>query len=98
MKKLINNPDRVFDEMLDGLLALYPGVSRLSGQKVMLRSDFEERRDEQVAIISGGGSGHEPAHAGFIACVMLSAAAAGEISTSPSVDFVLAAIRAVASI
>src|SRR3954451_22655590 len=98
MKKLINRPDRVVDEMLDGLLALYPGLSRLSGQNVMLRSDFEERRDEQVAIISGGGSGHEPAHAGFIGSGMLSAAVAGEIFTSPSVDSVLAAIRAVAGI
>ncbi len=96
MKKLINRPDRVVDEMLDGLLALYPGLSRLSGQNVLLRSDFEDRRDEQVAIISGGGSGHEPAHAGFIGSGMLSAAVAGEIFTSPSVDSVFAAIRAVA--
>ena len=62
-----------------------------------VRSDFEERRDEQVAIISGGGSGHEPAHAGFIGSGMLSAAVAGEIFTSPSVDSVLTAIRAVAA-
>src|SRR5947208_1584429 len=96
MKKLINRPDQVVDEMLDGLLALYPNLSRLSGYNVVLRSDFEERRDEQVAIISGGGSGHEPAHAGFIGSGMLSAAVAGEIFTSPSVDSVLAAIRAVA--
>jgi triose/dihydroxyacetone kinase / FAD-AMP lyase (cyclizing) len=96
MKKLINRPDRVVDEMLDGLLALYSGLSRLSGQNVVLRSDFENRRDEQVAIISGGGSGHEPAHAGFIGSGMLSAAVAGEIFTSPSVDSVFAAIRAVA--
>ena len=96
MKKLINRPDRVVDEMLDGLLALYSGLSRLSGQNVVLRSDFEDRRDEQVAIISGGGSGHEPAHAGFIGSGMLSAAVAGEIFTSPSVDSVFAAIRAVA--
>jgi len=96
MKKLINRPDRVVDEMLDGLLAIYPGLSRLSGQNVVLRSDFEDRRDEQVAIISGGGSGHEPAHAGFVGSGMLSAAVAGEIFTSPSVDSVFAAIRAVA--
>src|SRR5436305_12754092 len=96
MKKLINSPDRVVDEMLDGLLALYPGLSRLSGQNVLLRSDFEQRRDEQVAIISGGGSGHEPAHAGFIGSGMLTAAVAREIFTSPSVDSGLSAIRAVA--
>src|SRR3954466_14780339 len=95
MKKLINRPDRVVDEMLEGLLALYPGLSRLSGQNVMLRSDFEERRDEQVAIISGGGSGHEPAHAGYIGQGMLSAAVAGDIFTSPASDSVFAAIMAV---
>ena len=96
MKKLINRPDQILDEMLDGLLALYPNLSRLAGQNVLLRSDFEERRDEQVSIISGGGSGHEPAHAGFIGSGMLSAAVAGEIFTSPSVDSIFAAIRAVA--
>jgi dihydroxyacetone kinase len=96
MKKLINRPDQVVDEMLDGLLALYPNLSRLSGYNVVLRSDFEERKDEQVAIISGGGSGHEPAHAGFIGSGMLSAAVLGEIFTSPSVDSVYAAIRAAA--
>src|SRR5437588_12407352 len=96
MKKLINSPDRVVDEMLDGLLALSPGLSRLSGQNVLLRSDFEDRRDEQVAVISGGGSGHEPAHAGFIGSGMLSAAVAGEIFTSPTVGSVFAAIGAVA--
>jgi len=85
MKKLINRPDQVVEEMLDGLLALYPNLSRLSGFNVVLRSDFEDRRDEQVAIISGGGSGHEPAHAGFIGPGMLSAAVVGEIFTSPSV-------------
>src|SRR3954453_16698863 len=96
MKKLINRPDRVVDEMLDGLLALYPTLSRLAGQNVIVRSDFEERRDEQVAIISGGGSGHEPAHAAFVGAGMLSGAVAGEIFTSPSVNSVAAAIRAVA--
>src|SRR4051794_5151269 len=96
MKKLINRPDQVVDEMLDGLLALHPNLSRLAGYNVVLRSDFDERRDQQVAIISGGGSGHEPAHAGFVGPGMLSAAVVGEIFTSPSVDSVFAAIRAVA--
>ena len=96
MKKLINRPDEVVDEMLDGLLALHPNLARLAGHNVIVRSDFEERRSEQVAIISGGGSGHEPAHAGFVGSGMLSAAVAGEIFTSPSADFVYAAIRAVA--
>lgn len=95
MQKLINKPERVVEEMLEGLLALYPDVARLAGHKVLLRADAEERRERQVALISGGGSGHEPAHAGYIGPGMLSAAVAGEIFTSPSAASVLAAIRAV---
>ncbi len=96
MKKLINRPEAVVDEMLDGLLALYPGVSRIANHNVLVRSDAADVRDGQVALISGGGSGHEPAHAGYIGAGMLSAAVAGEVFTSPSVASVLAAIRAVA--
>lgn len=95
MKKLINRPERVVDEMLAGLLAIYPGLARLVQHNVILRADAEEVRDRQVAVISGGGSGHEPAHAGFVGPGMLSAAVAGEVFTSPSVEAVLAAIEAV---
>src|SRR5947209_13886476 len=95
MKKLINRPGQVLDEMLDGLLAVYPNLSRLSGYNVVLRSDFEARRDDQVAIISGGGSGHEPAHAGFVGPGLLSATVCGDVFASPSVDAVLAGILAV---
>jgi hypothetical protein len=62
----------------------------------MLRKGSDLTRDGQVAIISGGGSGHEPAHAGYIGEAMLSAAVAGEVFTSPSSDSVFAAIKAVA--
>ena len=96
MKKLINRPEKVVEEMLQGLSVLQPGSIRLSGHKVMIRAEAERTRDQQVAIISGGGSGHEPAHSGYIGAGMLSAAVAGEIFTSPSSDSVLAAIRAVA--
>jgi dihydroxyacetone kinase len=97
MKKLINHPANVVEEMLQGLQVLHPGSIRLSGHKVMLRSDSDtqQSRNHQVAVISGGGSGHEPAHAGYIGAGMLSAAVAGEVFTSPSSDSVLAAIRAV---
>ncbi len=95
MKKLINRPEDVVEEMLQGLSVLYPGSIRLSGNKVMLREDAELIREQQVAIISGGGSGHEPAHAGYVGAGMLSAAVAGEIFTSPSSDSVFAAIKAV---
>jgi triose/dihydroxyacetone kinase / FAD-AMP lyase (cyclizing) len=95
MKKLINRPEDAVEEMLQGLSVLHPGSVRLRGHKVMLREDTEQVRDEQVAIISGGGSGHEPAHAGYVGSGMLSAAVAGEIFTSPSSDSVFAAIKAV---
>ncbi len=96
MKKFINAPQDVVEEMLQGLVVLQPGSARLAGHKVMVRSDAEQVRERQVAIISGGGSGHEPAHAGYIGAGMLSAAVAGEVFTSPSSDSVFAAIIAVA--
>ena len=61
----------------------------------MIRADAEQTRDLQVAIISGGGSGHEPAHAGYIGTGMLTAAVIGDVFTSPSSDSVFAAIKAV---
>src|SRR5271163_4698907 len=82
--------------MLRGLAVLHPGLRRLSGHKVMIRADVEQTRDQRVAVLSGGGSGHEPAHAGYIGAGMLSAAVAGEVFTSPSSDSVFAAIQAVA--
>jgi triose/dihydroxyacetone kinase / FAD-AMP lyase (cyclizing) len=96
MKKLINRPADVVSEMVDGLVALYPGLSRLADYNVVLRSDIDSVRNSQVALISGGGSGHEPAHAGYVGSGMLSAAVAGEVFTSPSADSVYAAIKAVA--
>ena len=96
MKKLINRPESVVAEMVNGLLAVYPGLSRLSNHYVLVRSDIEEVRERQIALISGGGSGHEPAHAGYVGAGMLSAAVAGEVFTSPSAESVLAAIRATA--
>ena len=95
MKKLINHPANVVQEMMEGLLAAHSGLSRLSNYTVLLRSDAAAIRDRQVAVISGGGSGHEPAHAGFIGSGMLSAAVAGEVFTSPSSDTVYAAIKAI---
>jgi dihydroxyacetone kinase len=96
MKKFINRPENVVEEMLQGMVLLHPGSARLTGYKVIVRADAEQERDRQVAIISGGGSGHEPAHAGYVGAGMLSAAVAGEVFTSPSSDSVLAAIKAVA--
>jgi dihydroxyacetone kinase len=96
MKKFINRAEDVVEEMLQGIVVLQPGSVRLPGYKVLIRADAEASRDRQVAIISGGGSGHEPAHAGYIGAGMLSSAVAGEVFTSPSSDSVFAAIKAVA--
>jgi dihydroxyacetone kinase len=96
MKKFMNRAENVVEEMLEGLVLLHPGLARLSGHKVIIRADADKARHDQVAVISGGGSGHEPAHAGYIGAGMLSAAVAGEVFTSPSSDSVFAAIKAVA--
>jgi triose/dihydroxyacetone kinase / FAD-AMP lyase (cyclizing) len=95
MKKLINRPEDVVEEMLEGLTVLQPGCVRLPGHKALIRADAEQARAGQVAVLSGGGSGHEPAHGGYIGAGMLSAAVAGEVFTSPSSDTVFAAIKAV---
>jgi dihydroxyacetone kinase len=96
LKKLINRPEAVVEEMVEGIVALYPGLRRLEGRTVLVRADAREEADRKVALISGGGSGHEPAHAGYIGRGMLSAAVAGDVFTSPAPDAVLAAIKAVA--
>ena len=94
MKKLINDPRMVVREMLEGLVALHPGLALLANHDVVLRSDLPAPASRQVAVISGGGAGHEPAHAGYVGAGMLHAAVSGDVFTSPSVDAVLAAIRA----
>jgi dihydroxyacetone kinase len=97
MKKLINEVSTVVPEMLGGLAALNPGLTVLAGSMIVLRADAQAVAQRgEVALISGGGAGHEPAHAGYVGPGMLSAAVAGEVFTSPSTDAVLDAIRAVA--
>jgi len=96
MKKFINRPEDAVEEMLQGFTVLHPGSQRLPGHRVMVRADAEQIRDKQVAIISGGGSGHEPAHAGYIGAGMLSAGVFGEVFTSPDTDSIFDAIKTVA--
>ncbi|GGN96675.1 dihydroxyacetone kinase subunit DhaK [Haloarcula pellucida] len=85
MKKLINDPDDVVDEMLDGMVAAYPDrVRRLSDTNVLVREDAPV--GGKVGVVSGGGSGHEPTHAGYLGEGMLDGAAAGEVFTSPTAD------------
>ncbi|OCJ08129.1 dihydroxyacetone kinase [Rhizobium sp. AC44/96] len=98
MKHFFNRRENIVTEALDGLL-LTTGEGRLARLdtfpdiKVILRADWDRSK---VAIVSGGGAGHEPSHAGFVGRGMLTAAVSGEIFASPSVDAVLTAIRAVA--
>lgn len=93
MKKLINDPANVVDEMVEGMALADDRLMLLQDETVVVRADHEALRQAgKVAIISGGGSGHEPAHAGYIGAGMLTAAVAGPVFTSPSVDAVLKAI------
>ncbi|PWC28595.1 dihydroxyacetone kinase family protein [Teichococcus aestuarii] len=96
MKKLINDPRRVVREMLEGLVALCPDQALLAEADVVVRAARAAPEARPVAVLSGGGAGHEPAHAGYVGAGLLDAAVAGDVFTSPSTDAVLAAIRAVA--
>ena len=91
MKKIINKPENVVTEMLDGLAYVHSDlVHRIEGFDIVARN---EQVAGQVGLISGGGSGHEPAHAGFVGDGMLSAAIAGAVFTSPTPDQILEAIK-----
>lgn len=91
MKKIINKPENVVTEMLDGLVYVHSDlVHRVDGFDIIARN---EQAAGQVGLISGGGSGHEPAHAGFVGDGMLSAAIAGAVFTSPTPDQILEAIK-----
>ncbi|KAL0743416.1 hypothetical protein Bca4012_084929 [Brassica carinata] len=97
-KKFINNPNDVVTEFIEGLVETYPGLQYLDGfpeVKVVLRADVSAEKYDKVAVISGGGSGHEPAHAGYVGEGMLTAAICGDVFASPPVDSILAGIRAV---
>ncbi|WP_441458841.1 dihydroxyacetone kinase family protein [Burkholderia thailandensis] len=96
MKKLVNHPSDVVREMLEGIARQSPHVAMLGDEHVLIRRPLPEPARRAVAIISGGGSGHEPAHGGYVGAGMLSAAVCGEVFTSPPADAVLAAIRATA--
>ncbi|WP_404713872.1 dihydroxyacetone kinase subunit DhaL [Sphingomonas sp. MMS24-J13] len=97
MKKLVNDPLLIVEEMIEGLLLADGRLTRIEGENVVLRRDYAAlAASGKVAIISGGGAGHEPAHAGYVGHGMLTAAVIGAVFTSPSVDAVIAAIRAVA--
>lgn len=92
MKKIINSPEKLVDQMLDGLVKANPNkIERIPDTNVIARIDAPV--DGKVGIISGGGSGHEPAHAGYVGRGMLDCAVAGEVFTSPTPDQVFEAIK-----
>ncbi|MCK0207093.1 dihydroxyacetone kinase subunit DhaK [Starkeya koreensis] len=97
MKHFFNRRDSIVTEALDGLLRTTPPgrLARLDTYpdiKVVLRADWDKSK---VAVVSGGGAGHEPSHAGFVGRGLLTAAVSGEIFASPSVEAALTAIRTV---
>ncbi|XP_071490557.1 triokinase/FMN cyclase-like [Diadema antillarum] len=95
-KKLINKVDSCVDEALDGLVAVTPGVLKLAVHRVIIRDDIQAVKESgKVTLLSGGGSGHEPAHVGFVGRGMLSGAVAGSVFASPPISAILAAIQAV---
>lgn len=95
MKKLINSVETVEDEMIQGLVKAYPQyLKKVDGHNVVVRA---KKKEGKVALISGGGSGHEPAHAGYVGEGMLDAAVAGAVYTSPASDAILEGIKAIAT-
>ncbi len=91
MKKIINQPSNVVTEMLDGLAYVHSHlVHRVESFDIIARN---AQKSGKVGLISGGGSGHEPAHAGFVGQGMLSAAVCGAVFTSPTPDQVFQAIK-----
>jgi dihydroxyacetone kinase-like protein len=93
MKKLINSPDRVLIEALDGFAAAHSEVVAIDEERRFVRR--RAVAPDKVALVSGGGSGHEPLHVGFVGAGMLDAACPGAVFTSPTPDQMLAATDAV---
>ena len=95
MKKFINNVENVESEMISGLIKANPNrLKKLDGQNVLVRAN---KKENKVAIITGGGSGHEPGYAGYIGEGMLDASVAGAIYTSPTPDQIYEGIKAIAT-
>lgn len=94
MKKIINRPETVVMEMCSGMAAAHPELEFVRKYKIMKKKETDPNK---VSLISGGGSGHEPAHAGFVGQGMLDAAVCGDVFASPSQIQVYQAIKATAS-
>ncbi|MGN4715301.1 dihydroxyacetone kinase [Bacillus anthracis] len=94
MKKIINKPETLVMEMCNGMVMAYPELELLKKYKVIKKKEMNENK---VTLISGGGSGHEPAHAGLVGKGMLDAAVCGDVFASPSQIQVYQAIKETAS-
>ncbi|NIZ47277.1 dihydroxyacetone kinase subunit DhaK [Entomospira nematocerorum] len=94
MKKIINHIENIVSEMCHGIILAHPELELQSKHKIILR---KQKKNNKVSLISGGGSGHEPAHAGFVGEGMLDAAVCGDVFASPSQIQVYHAIREVAT-
>ena len=95
IKKLLNNPDTIIAESLDGLVAAHGDILMLDGNRKFVRRKV--LKPGKVALVSGGGSGHEPLHTGFVGEGMLDAACPGQVFTSPTPDQMQEAVVAVDS-
>ena len=94
MKKIINKVENILHEMLEGISKAHPYIlEKVENYNIIKRKDIKNK----VNLISGGGSGHEPAHAGYVGYGMLDAAVAGEIFSAPTPDQILEAIKIVKS-
>lgn len=92
MKKIMNDPSNIVEEMLQGMIVSHSDlIKRIPDTGIIQR---KTNKSGKVALVSGGGSGHEPAHAGFVGEGMLSAAVCGAVFTSPTPDQILEAIKA----
>uniref|UniRef100_K3XBR4 Dihydroxyacetone kinase n=1 Tax=Globisporangium ultimum (strain ATCC 200006 / CBS 805.95 / DAOM BR144) TaxID=431595 RepID=K3XBR4_GLOUD len=92
-RQLVKDASTIVRDMLDGLVAAQPHLVLVRGENVLLHREFRNIRAQQVTLLSGGGSGHEPAHAGYIGDGMLTGVVCGGVFASPSTKQVLAAIR-----
>lgn len=94
MKKIINRPETVVIEMCNGIAMAHPELEFIQKYKIIKKKEIDTQK---VSLISGGGSGHEPAHAGFVGKGMLDAAVCGDVFASPSQIQVYQAIKETAS-
>jgi dihydroxyacetone kinase-like protein len=89
MKKIINDPNDVVEEMLRGIALAHPKLKHIEGMGIISK----KQKTSKVGLVSGGGSGHEPAHAGYVGTGMLDVAVSGNVFSSPDPERILAGIK-----